>query len=1063
MQAKGSFITINNQPFYKISNSQNMAPFFLQVVSACDLWAFMSSKGGITAGRNNENGSIFPYETEDRLHQASETGSKTIIKCGKNIWYPFEQNNVGKYKITQNIYKSTYGNSVFFEEINHDLELSFKYGYQSAEKYGLIKTSEISNIGDSTREIEVLDGLSNIMPHGVGSSLQQSSSTLVDAYKSAELECERLGIYSLTTKINDTPNPIEILKANVCFTTKKDCIVYLGCDVCSAFLQGDMENVAQDAYGKKCGYFVVFSTALKAGESTSHKFVLDSSCDHAKISALIGYIERGNFDNIELEIEKDTKALIDVVKNADGVQSSGDETACAHHYLNTLYNVMRGGTFENGYAFDPKDFVKFIKYRNFSALENSDLMSEIKNCKTISELKQVCQKDKLFYRMALEYMPLSFSRRHGDPSRPWNKFNINLKDENGEKINHYEGNWRDIFQNWEALGLSYPEYYENMVAKFVNATTADGFNPYRINTKGIEWEKPEPDNPFSGYGYWGDHQIVYLHRLLKGLLAHYPQKLAEMLACDAFTYANVPYVLAPYAEILKDSKNTISFDAKKDAQIENLVVQIGSDGKLLQKDGEVYTVCLAEKLLVPLLSKMSNLLVGGGIWMNTQRPEWNDANNAIVGIGLSMVTVYHVKAYLQLLQDIFEENSGCFEISDEVVVWLADSLKCFAEMEGKFEDSEKAVLDELGQYFSLYRNKIYTSGLSNKTQLHTSVILDYIKTATAAIDYTISKNHGEVYSTYNLLKADFTVSKMDNMLEGQSAIIGSGSLNASEIGNLIDNMENSLLVKERGCHTLYPIKKTKRFISKNNLGKDFDVIDNITVCDMNGDVHFLSDITTEEILCERIKDVYMPCEVSKRLIREFESQFGHKKFTGRSQVMYKFEGIGCVYWHQNAKLALAVLEGVQSAREKGAGEEELYAKYKSLMRGFIYRKTPKECGAIPIEPYSHSSFEGKSEQPGMTGQVKESVIMRRAELGVSVKNAEIHFDKWFVQNEEYNKQGEIHFSIYGVPVKYENSSESKLRVELLGGETLKFENAIIPKEIAIDIFARNGKVVKITY
>jgi hypothetical protein len=30
---------------------------------------------------------------------------------------------------------------------------------------------------------------------------------------------------------------------------------------------------------------------------------------------------------------------------------------------------------------------------------------------------------------------------------------------------------------------------------------------------------------------------------------------------------------------------------------------------------------------------MSNLIPEGGIWMNTQRPEWNDANNALVGNG----------------------------------------------------------------------------------------------------------------------------------------------------------------------------------------------------------------------------------------------------------------------------------------------------------------------------------------------------------------------------------------------------------------------------------------------
>ena len=44
------------------------------------------------------------------------------------------------------------------------------------------------------------------------------------------------------------------------------------------------------------------------------------------------------------------------------------------------------------------------------------------------------------------------------PSRPWNRFSIDIKDSENEKLLSYQGNWRDLFQNWEALALSYPEY-----------------------------------------------------------------------------------------------------------------------------------------------------------------------------------------------------------------------------------------------------------------------------------------------------------------------------------------------------------------------------------------------------------------------------------------------------------------------------------------------------------------------------------------------------------------------------------------------------------------------------
>ena len=62
---------------------------------------------------------------------------------------------------------------------------------------------------------------------------------------------------------------------------------------------------------------------------------------------------------------------------------------------------------------------------------------------------------------------------------------------------------------------------------------------------------------------------------------------------------------------------------------------------------------LAEKLAVIVLAKAGSLVPGGGLWLHTQRPEWNDANNALAGWGLSMVTVYYLRRYLTFLDKLF--------------------------------------------------------------------------------------------------------------------------------------------------------------------------------------------------------------------------------------------------------------------------------------------------------------------------------------------------------------------------------------------------------------------------
>ena len=54
--AVGEQIQFNGELFYKISNVANMRPFFMSIVSSNDHWLFLSSNGGISAGRSNSNG-----------------------------------------------------------------------------------------------------------------------------------------------------------------------------------------------------------------------------------------------------------------------------------------------------------------------------------------------------------------------------------------------------------------------------------------------------------------------------------------------------------------------------------------------------------------------------------------------------------------------------------------------------------------------------------------------------------------------------------------------------------------------------------------------------------------------------------------------------------------------------------------------------------------------------------------------------------------------------------------------------------------------------------------------
>ena len=77
-----------------------------------------------------------------------------------------------------------------------------------------------------------------------------------------------------------------------------------------------------------------------------------------------------------------------------------------------------------------------------------------------------------------------------------------------------------------------------------------------------------------------------------------------------------------------------------------------------------------EKILATVLAKVSNLIPEGGIWMNTQRPEWNDANNALVGNGVSMVTLYYLRRFLSFFEEVLHQEKGEVKVSTELAVFF---------------------------------------------------------------------------------------------------------------------------------------------------------------------------------------------------------------------------------------------------------------------------------------------------------------------------------------------------------------------------------------------------------
>jgi len=217
----------------------------------------------------------------------------------------------------------------------------------------------------------------------------------------------------------------------------------------------------------------------------------------------------------------------------------------------------------------------------------------------------------------------------------------------------------------------------------------------------------------------------------------------------------------------------------------------------------------------------------------------------------------------------------------------------------------------------------------------------------------------------------------------------------------------------------------------------------------------------------------------------FVETFQHDLFTGRSGGMYAYEGIGSIYWHMVSKLLLAASENVIAAKDAGEGADVisgLLLAYEDIRSGLGSNKSPEVYGAFPTDPYSHTPGFGGARQPGMTGQVKEEVLSRVAEMGVIVRGGCITFDPVLLRTQEFLSEpsdlryvdvegeersvpvaaGQLGFTLCQVPVAIQVGAEASITVALKNGSSSVLLSDQLSEEISNAIFMKRGEVVGLT-
>jgi hypothetical protein len=1123
----GTLVNAFGGRYYRITHADRLPSFFMNVVSSSDLWLFLASNGGVTAGRVDAENALFPYQTVDRVYDsAGINGPVTAFwveaGAGPVLWEPFARRTAAHAGVIRNLYKSVEGDRVWFEEINPVVGLAFRYGWSTSELHGFVRRCELENLTDQPKSVRVLDGLRNVLPAGIPLRLQNGSSCLTDAYKTAELlPGTSLVVYALAAAIVDRAIPLESLRASiVCSEGLPGAVTLLSDQQLGKFYEGGLPAPESQCRGIRTSYFLTATLALEPCGLHRWMMVADIGLSQSDITSRRQDITNGTFGtSVVTAADESTQRLRRLVGAADGLQAGAEETTTVHHFANVLFNVMRGGIYLSGHNIPGRDFAAFVSIRNHTVAERyAPLLASLPVAMTRSDFIAclAASADCDLERLGFEYLPLTFSRRHGDPSRPWNRFSIRVRDAEGNPLLSHEGNWRDIFQNWEALCLSHPEFFESIVAKFVNASTRDGYNPYRVTHAGIDWELPDHEDPWSSIGYWGDHQVIYLQKLLEWSGHFHPGRLESWLRRDLFSYANVPYRIAGYPAMRRDPHVTIEFDDAQNRAIADLCQQQGSDARLVQRaGGGVLHVNLTEKLLVVVLTRLTNFVPGGGIWMNTQRPEWNDANNALVGYGVSMVTLSYLRRMLVHLQRVLLPALGTAPVAvSSSVAGLLRGVQAAYDVHRALLDApvisspaRRALLDALAAAGTDYRTQIYHTGLGAPSDLSPMEITRLLGTALAFVDHTLRANRRDdgLYHSYNLLEfteepAGLRLHHLGPMLEGQVAVLSSGLLTPPEVIDLLTALRRSALYRaDQHSYLLYPDRQLPGFLERNVIPADAVAScpllpalcaagdARLVVHDADGQHRFAPDLANGSALNERLAELAADPHWAVRVqihapqvCAIYENVFKHRAFTGRSGSMFGYEGLGCIYWHMVAKLLLSIQENLVAAEAAADPLAAcLAALYYDVRAGLGFNKTPAEYGAFPTDPYSHTPGHSGAQQPGMTGQVKEEILTRLGELGVRIAHGCVSFAptllpavEFFSAREKFTyidhtgqeaalelSAGSLGFTFCSTPVVYRLSQGPALiRIHLSDGTTQEQAGRQLDAATGARLFARDGRI-----
>ncbi|UQZ34537.1 cellobiose phosphorylase [Paenibacillus sp. PK3_47] len=736
------------------------------------MWTFYVNRGqGVCSfGVRDKNSPIMEFSPASISYKnVAATGFRTFLKLGNTgeMYEPFQSSRPdAALRRTMTIHP----NGLTIEELHegHGLRTKVHYFNLPNDDYAaLVRRVEIENTGTAELELELLDGLPEILPFGVANGGYKEMGNLLRSWMDVYNLENGIPFYKLRSSTNDDAEVSEITSGHfyLSFTGEDEQLspivdfeLIFGGNTSLAFpdrfaevsLAQLLEQPQYPVNKVPCG-FSGLARRLAPGERLTVNTIIGHVSDIARINNKAAELSRDAYITAKA---KEAASLTEALTADIATRTSSElfDAYCRQSYLD---NFLRGGypfIFDNG----GDGFVVHL-----------------------------------------------YSRKHGDMERDYNFFSLAP-----EYYSQGNGNFRDMNQNRRNDVFFHPQVGSFNIRMFYSLIQADGYNPLSVQGTSFEIVPGKEDSLAAfiteaaedhqeelgrlcaakftpgrlinyiadhnvklnvgeeqflsgvlalsqqnieasfGEGFWSDHWTYNLD-LVEGYLEIFPDKLQELLFGDqTFTFYDSPAYVLPRSEKYVLSKGKVrQYGALlEDEEKLHRLQRKAADTHWLRTEGglgEIYRTSLFVKMVSLALNKFATLdPYGMGVEMEGNKPSWNDAMNGLPGLfGSGMSETFELKRMVAFLLEALEDKdtaAGSAAFPVEMAWFLEGTLEAVNAVLAE-EISQFQYWDQVASAREAYRESVRFGISGEEREVAFTLIRDALGKFMVKLDQGISR------------------------------------------------------------------------------------------------------------------------------------------------------------------------------------------------------------------------------------------------------------------------------------------------------------------------------------